>query len=441
LKLTNGTNLLACYSGSPNEGALLEMKILYIGNGLTHYYNLVLSQLNSEPSVELVVVAPAGAGANIGEGVYQTRDGINFKVIELEETRRFRFYTTFKGLARVLRQEQPDVVIVIESYLRAFLFETSVVAAMKSIRAGLILKSIPFRYTTYREALKNAESVTGFASLPSFANSLFRKLGLIRLAKRCILFVNRRALNLPDAHVNYVEAYEYWESYGIPRGKIFITRNSPDTDMLFSIREKIESEPRILPHNPFRLLHVGRLVEWKRVDMLLRAFARIKVSFPDSELLVIGSGPEEENLKKLAVELQLGKSVSFLGGIYDQQLLGQYYLVSSLYVLAGMGGLSINEAMCFGLPILCSVCDGTEKMLVKEGVNGKYFRDGDEDDLLDKITWFFERPYELKHMGLCSEKIIRNEVNIRTVINGYVDALRYAVQRKTGETYSREFIK
>jgi glycosyltransferase involved in cell wall biosynthesis len=417
------------------------MKVLYIGNGLTHYYNLVLSKLNSEPGVELVVVAPSRSSACIGHGVYQTRDGINFKVIELSETRRFHLYTTFIGLSRVLLQERPDVVIVIESYVRAFLFDAPVVASMKLIRAGLILKSIPFRHSTYQEAFINAESATGFASLPSFVNSILQKLCLLQLAKRLMLSVNQRALCLPDAHVNYVEAYEYWKSYGIPKEKIFITRNSPDTDRLFATRKEIEAEPRILPHNPYRLLHVGRLVEWKRVDMLLRAIFRIRERFPDLELLIIGNGPKEESLKKLADELQLGASVRFLGGIYDQRLLGQYYQASSLYVLAGMGGLSINEAMSFSLPILCSVCDGTEKVLVREGINGRYFLDGDEDDLVDKITWFFDRSEELKNMGLCSEVIIRRDVNIRTVINGYVDALRYVVQRKTGKTYSSESIQ
>jgi len=410
------------------------MKVLYIGNALTHYYNLVLSRLNNEPGIELAVIAPAGMGAFIGEGVHQTKEGINFRLIELEESRKFKLYTSFRGLARVLRQEKPDVVIVPETYLRAFLFDVPVIAAMKSIRAGFILKSIPFRYSTYQEALSEiTKSSVGFASLPSIANNLLRRLGMIRLAKRCMLSINRRAFNLADAHVNYVEAYEYWASYGIPRKRIFITRNSPDTDMLFATREKIETEPRILPLNPYRLLHVGRLVEWKRVDMLMRAFGRVRVRFPASELLIIGSGPEEEKLKKLAGELRLGASVSFPGGVYNQRLLGQYYLASSLYVLAGMGGLSINEAMCFGLPIICSVCDGTEKVLVREGVNGRYFRDGDEDDLVDKITWFFEHPDELKQMGHYSEKIIRDEVNIRTVINGYADALRYVVQQKSIE--------
>jgi len=404
------------------------MKVLYLGNGLTHYYNLVLSRLNEDPNVELVVVAPTGAGGNIGDGVYQTKEGINFKVIELKEKRIFKIYSTFFGLANVLLQEKPDVIIVLESYLPAFLLDVSVVRARKSIQAGIILKSIPFRYVLFNDAKRNiAKSDLGFSSFPSLVNYILIKLDFIKFIKRALLLINRRFLSIPDAHVNYVEAYEYWNSYGIPKKKIFITRNSPDTDMLFTTRKKIQGQPYILPTNPYRLLHVGRLVAWKRVDMLIRAFARVRENFPESELLIIGSGPEEEKLKKLANELQLGESVNFLSGVYDQELLGKYFLASSLYVLAGMGGLSINEAMSFGLPVLCSVCDGTEKILVKEGVNGRYFKDDDENDLVNKIVWFFEHPSQAQKMGIQSEKIIHDEVNIHTVINGYLDALEYVV--------------
>lgn len=407
------------------------MKVLYIGNGLTHYYNLVLSRLNKEPNVDLVVVAPLGIGGSVGDGVYQTKDGINFRVIELKEKRKFKFYSTFVGLAQVLRQERPDIIITLETYLPAFLFDIPLVLAVKSLHSGIILKSIPFRYINYQEAMKNIEkSNIGFSSLPLYVNAVLRKFGIIRQVRRILLYIKRVAFNIPIAHVNYVEAYDYWESYDVPKEKIFITRNSPDTDMLFAIREKIEQEPSILPKNPYRLLHVGRLVGWKRVDMLIHAFARVREHFPDAELLIIGSGPEEKNLKDLASELKLGNSVNFLGSIYDQEILGKYYLASSLYVLAGMGGLSINEAMSFGLPVLCSVCDGTEKMLVKEGVNGRYFKDGNKDDLVNKIIWFFERPSQSQKMGVHSENIIRNEVNINTVINGYLDALEYVVNIK-----------
>ena len=426
----NCTNSHACCSRSQNSEVFHSMKVLYIGNGLTHYYNLVLSRLNSEPDVDLVVVVPNQRGANIGAGVYQTRDGINFKVVELKEVHKFRTYTTFKGLANVLRDERPDVVIVIETYLRAFVLDIAVAAAMKSIQAGLILKSIPFRYELYQDALRKIdEEPSDFASLPSLINSLIQKLGLYPWVKRRVLSMRRRLLNLPDAHVNYVEAIEYFSGYGVAREKIFVTRNSPDTELLFRARHEIETGPSVLPNNPYRLLHVGRLVQWKRVDMLLRAFALVKEQFPGAELLIIGTGPEEATLKDLANEFRISSSVSFLGGIYEPKILGQYYLASSLYVLAGMGGLSINEAMCFGLPILCSVCDGTEKVLVREGVNGRYFREDDHDDLVDKITWFFQNPEESMRMGFHSEEIIHKDVNIKTVVRGYIDALNFVSRR------------
>lgn len=404
------------------------MKVLYIGNGLTHYYNLVLSRLNREPNVNLVVVVPIGISDSIGDGVRQTKDGINFRVIELREKRKLKLYSTFEGLSRVLRQERPDIIITPETYLAAFLFDISLVLAIKSFRTGIILKSIPFRYVTFHEAIKIIkESSNGFSSLPSSLNKALKTFGLIRLIKRIHLYIKRIVFNIPNAHVNYVEAYDYWESYGVTKEKIFITRNSPDTDLLFATREKIVLEHDILPKNPYRLLHVGRLVGWKRVDMLMRAFGRVREKYSNSELLIIGSGPEENNLRKLSGELRLGDSVRLLGGIYDPEVLGKYYIASSLYVLAGMGGLSINEAMSFSLPVLCSVCDGTERVLVKEGVNGRYFKDGNEDDLVEKIIWFFERPSQSQSMGIKSQMIIRDEVNINTVIKGYLNAMDYVV--------------
>jgi glycosyltransferase involved in cell wall biosynthesis len=402
------------------------VRVLYVSNGLTHYYNLVLSRLNRERDVDLTVVVPAKKGSHIGEGVYQTRQGVDFPVIELEGTRKLGLYSTLKGLAGVLRQERPDVVIIIECYLRAFLFDVSLKRAMKKLRCKLILKSIPFRFLSYPDARKAIDDgAAGFSRLPPWANGLLRKAGFVRPIRRWLLATTKRTLCLPEAHVNYVEAHEIWASYGVSRERIFVTRNSPDTDLLFSTKESLSDVPPILPYNPHRLLHVGRLVAWKRVDMLIRAFARLRERFPKAELLVIGTGPEEAVLKELVQDLHLGAAVVFLGGVYDPRLLGQYYMASSLYVLAGMGGLSINEAMCFGRPILCSVCDGTEKVLVREGVNGRYFLDGDEDDLLEKIIWLFDHPEQLLEMGCRSVEIIRNEVNIHTVIDGYMEALRY----------------
>ena len=402
------------------------MKVLYISNGLTHYYNRVLSRLNREPGVTLTVVIPSGRGAHIGAGVYQTREGADFPVLELPEIRRFERFASFAGLAGVLRRERPEAVIVLENYLHAFLLDLPVVLAMKQLKTRLILKSIPFQIPPYQEAVRAIrESAAEFGFLPAAVNRLLLALGVTKLVRRAILDVQQVAFRLPDAHVNYIEAYDLWAGYGIERRKIFVTRNSPDTDLLFSVKEALSNTPPLLPPNPKRLLHVGRLVAWKRVDLLIHALSRLRQSFPDAELIVVGTGPEEATLKELAAELHLGAAVSFAGGVYDPRDLGRHFLASGLYVLAGMGGLSINEAMCFGLPVLCSVCDGTEKFLVREGVNGRYFAEGDLEDLIAKIGWFFEHPVRAREMGRAAVEIIRNEVNIHTVIRGYREALDY----------------
>ena len=95
-----------------------------------------------------------------------------------------------------------------------------------------------------------------------------------------------------------------------------------------------------------------------------------------------------------------------------------------------MGGLSINEAMAFDKPIICSVCDGTEKKLVRENYNGKYFKEGDEEDLTNKIEYFFNNPEETERMRINSGKIIREEININTVIDGYIRAFNYVTNNK-----------
>lgn len=405
------------------------MKILYITNALTHYYNLVLSKLNSEKDIELVCVAPKGNNSyQVGAGVKLTTDGKNFEVIELEEKRRFFLYSLFNGLAKTIAHEKPDVVIVLTTTLPAFLLEPSIRRVMSSHNVKLILKDHPFRLLSYPDALSEiATRNRSFNSLPSVVNKSITFFKLDRILARIQLEIKRKSLVLADAHVNYVDAGDILASYGVSREKIFITRNSPDTDSLFSTKEMIATLPNKLPDNPYRLIHVGRLVAWKRVDMLIRAFAGVKKQFKQAELLIIGVGPEEKDLKQLVVELKLGESVNFLGGVYNQKLLGQYLMESSLYVLAGMGGLSINDAMCFGLPILCSVGDGTEKYLVREGENGRYFKDGDEDDLASKISWFFENLDKSKKMGKVSEKIIRDEVNVHTVVCEYKNAFNYVM--------------
>ena len=189
--------------------------------------------------------------------------------------------------------------------------------------------------------------------------------------------------------------------------------------------------------NPFfrvtntRIIHVGRLVKWKRVDLLIHTVARLSVKFPEIELIIIGDGPELNNLKKLSLELKIEKRIIFVGSVYDPVMLGRYYKCSTVYVLGGMGGLSINEAMVFEKPIICSICDGTERNLVRNGYNGYLFENGNLEDLIEKLTLLLSDEDKIKAFGKNSLNIIQSKININTVVSGYLKAFNSVMNNST----------
>lgn len=437
------------------------MKILFIGVGLTDYTNQILNKLQKKEGIELYNLVDSGGRGHAGDAVHQTKDGAQFNVVSLKQYHLGIFsdyrYKGFKNFRKTIEDIRPEIIVITEVYLPFIINSRKNRELIKKLGIKLIMKDIPFRLDKYQD-VKNKitsgkldDSYTPFYyslleiiskktktnRILSFITSLFIKLNITSKYKKIIgrrvllkkLEQKKYLLNFVDAHVDYVEeAYELFGSYGVPKEKIFIMYNSPDTDYLFEIRKEIEKEKPKLLENKHRLIHIGRLIEWKNVDMLIKSVKDIKSKYNDVELLIMGTGPEEQKLKKLTADLGLEKSVIFLGGIYDPKEIGRYLLSSTIYVLAGMGGISINDAMVFGKPVICSICDGTEKKLVYNDFNGLYFKDGDKDDLTKKIIAILSDENKVKIMGENSTSIIKDKINIHTVIKGYKNAFNYVLK-------------
>lgn len=113
-----------------------------------------------------------------------------------------------------------------------------------------------------------------------------------------------------------------------------------------------------------RFAFVGRLIEWKGVDLLLKATARALRRF-DLELHVIGDGDILPELKALAAALQLGDRVVFHGFFAQARcakLLPQFdaLVLPSLYEC---GGAVVLEAMATGLPVISTKWGGPKDYL------------------------------------------------------------------------------
>lgn len=403
------------------------MKILFIAGGTPHYYNLVLNKLNQFEGIEVVLVAPADGGKTVGSGVHQTQEGIEFKLIHLEEYKTYYGKMFFKGIEQLINIEKPNIIVSNWPYQLAWVFFPWLYWKIRRKGIKLMSKEIPFQVPYYYEAI---DYYTRGGGISENNQKEERDTGfLAKLKYRIVTEIRRVFVNRVDAHINYFdEAVAIHGSYGVPPEKVFITANSPDTDYIFEAKKNIENSEPVLPKNPFRIIHVGRLVKWKRVDLLIEATQKLLGKYPNIELLVVGTGPEENNLKEQTKDLELQNQVRFVGGIYEMETLGKYLKSSSVYVLAGMGGLSINEAMCFGLPVVCSVADGTERRLVRENQNGYYFNNGDLESLTEVIDKMLADLPKTKQMGIESERIIREEINVNTVLDKYREAFSFVMK-------------
>lgn len=393
------------------------MKVLFTFGGIPHYLNAMLNKL-CEKGVEITVVTPQKGNATIGKGVKMVEGG-TYKHLNTLEKKMFYGKSAYPALPQIVQQTKPDIVVLGWPYFLQVFFQPRLRRAMKACGARLVIREIPFQTPPYGEIKEY------FQKNPMYDESMhlmsqgtafyIRQWLTAQVRKYCYARV-AGTLNYSTA------AYDILPSYGVKREQIHVTYNSTDTEALLREKQSVLAADPLLPKSERRLLHIGRLVKWKRVDLLIDAFARITKNYPDVELLIVGDGPELTNLKQQAANLHLEDSVRFTGAVYDPKALGAYMNESSVYVLAGMGGLSINDAMTYGLPVLCSVCDSTERDLVTDGLNGSFFRDGDVDSLTEKIEQLLASPTRCKEMGKESERIIREKINLETVSERYLKA-------------------
>lgn len=125
---------------------------------------------------------------------------------------------------------------------------------------------------------------------------------------------------------------------------------------------------------PNQLLFVGRLVEKKGVEYLLRALVEVRKAHPDMTLVIAGSGPLREKLEKLAIDLGLSEQTRFVGRLEHAGLV-RLYQESTLavfpFIQARNGdmeglGLVMVEAMGCGCPVVASDLPAVRDVLSPE---------------------------------------------------------------------------
>ena len=170
-----------------------------------------------------------------------------------------------------------------------------------------------------------------------------------------------------------------------------------------------------IPQQSFAILFCGKYIDKKRPLDLLKAFKLANVT--TSVLVLLGEGELRQEIEEYIQNQQLQNNV-ILTGFINQSDLYKYYKAADVFVMcSGLGetwGLSVNEAMNFGLPLIISDTTGCASDLVKS--NGYIFPTGD----IAKLAYFIQKMSNSnieKRMVMAAESLrIINNYSFQVII-------------------------
>lgn len=174
--------------------------------------------------------------------------------------------------------------------------------------------------------------------------------------------------------------------------------------------------PSTAPKKPFSLIFVGRLVEKKGVSYLIKALPAILEKFPETQLSIIGTGPEHEALQRLVEELNLQENIVFLGAVLNSELpfhYQQHQLAVFPFIVADNGdreGLPvvISEAIGCGCCIITTDLPGIEDIII-HGHNGLVIEQKNNASIASAIIELFSNPNKISHYVSTS----RQEISVK----------------------------
>lgn len=150
--------------------------------------------------------------------------------------------------------------------------------------------------------------------------------------------------------------------------------------------------PNMKPRTDNLIVFLGRMVEEKQIDKLIKAFAKLDPSL-DARLEVVGGGEQEGKLRALAASLGVADRVKFTGYV-DEAYLRNALTRATVFAMpsiAELQSISTMEAMASGLPVVAANAMALPH-LVHDGENGFLFEPGNVDDFAEKLTRVLTMP-------------------------------------------------
>lgn len=372
------------------------MKIVFVHAGLKSYRNKLFSELSNKLGIHFLLYGGKTVYKSKPEWEQESRKW-TFEILPAIKTKLYSFIAikSYKAL-------KYDIIISSDpsSFSTHFLFPLSKILNKKFILWG--------------ETWIWPENILGKISLP-YVKLIIRKSDAIIAAGN--------------------KSKEWFIEQGASASKVFVAPNSAENletpkkpDKLFQDQLK----------NKQTILYLGRIVPYKGLDSLIDAYASVEKKYPNSFLLIAGPG-EEKFLKicKQKAKEKL-KNYKFIGAVKHQKI-NKYISGASFFVLPAKfipgnkvpgeaWGLTINEVMSLGKPVISTTAVAAAHDLVENNVTGYLVPENNTIKLTHALDKLLENPIKTKKMGLKAKRKVTKEYNYLKQAKGFEDAIKYTLQ-------------
>ncbi len=291
-----------------------------------------------------------------------------------------------KGLLRKVLKEKPSLFI--------FMYNAGILN-YSLLMLQLSMRKIPFYIWT------SGHKRFGLSSSQHKVKDLFKSIGISR-ASGIISYSAYYRNKLAESGYN--------------SQNIFVAQNTVNVeDILFKYPfSEIKRD-----YDPVKFLFVGNIIETKKLDRALHSFQKIKQEGHNFQFDIVGDGSPVAELKKLTSKLELEEQVFFHGPKYGEDA-AAYFIKANVFLLPGTGGLAINEAMAYGLPVITTPGDGTAYDLVNS--NG-FLLDFDfpAEQMENAIRFFIKaEPRQIRKMEEQSVHLIKSRFLQSKMVDGFM---------------------
>jgi glycosyltransferase involved in cell wall biosynthesis len=213
------------------------------------------------------------------------------------------------------------------------------------------------------------------------------------------------------------------EHYGVDAGRIRLVPEGIDLPHWQRVHALTDASG-----DRFTVLCVARQYPRKHVADLLRAFVHVRRRVPLAKLVIIGDGPEHENLRALSRDLGLEGTARFMGGLPDDAEVMAWYKRSAIFCLPSVQegfGIVFLEAMASGLPVVSTTAAAIPEVVPQRRA-GILVPPSSPEALADALVELLEQPALCAEYGAFGREHVRR-YSWERVAERFLDAIRDCV--------------